>query len=203
MESRQNPSQPISGCFCAETKAASRAEDKFFTPFAAREPHLYASGRAAARNEASRTQMAAEPEQDAQNAPAAPAPASAAPEEAAAAAPRERVRVAVRVRPLTEGAKRATACAKNKLKLKTAHDEKTFKFDVVFDEAATQDRVYAHTAQKLVERVFDGRNATIMAYGQTGAAPRPSQSCASYIRPRRFREDVHHGRALGHVIIFR
>ena len=116
--------------------------------------------------------MAAELEQGAQNAPDAPAAASAAPEEAAAAAPRERVRVAVRVRPLTEGAKRATACAKNKLKLKTAHDEKTFKFDVVFDEAATQDRVYAHTAQKLVERVFDGRNATIMAYGQTGAAPR-------------------------------
>ena len=111
-------------------------------------------------------------EPSAQNAPAAPdAPAAdaAAPEEAA---PRERVRVAVRVRPLTEGAKRATACAKNKLRLKTAHDEKTFKFDVVFDEAATQDRVYAHTAQKLVERVFDGRNATIMAYGQTGPAPR-------------------------------
>ena len=138
--------------------------------------------------------MAAEPEQSAQNAAAAPAagpagptdqpgastaaptaptpPAVAAPEEAPAAAPRERVRVAVRVRPLTEGAKRATACAKNKLRLKTAHDEKTFKFDVVFDETATQDRVYAHTAQKLVERVFDGRNATIMAYGQTGAAPR-------------------------------
>ena len=180
MESRQNPSQPISGCFCAETKAASRAEDDFFTPAAAREPHLYASGRGAARDEPSRTQMAAELEQDAQNAPAAPAPASAAPEEAAAAAPRERVRVAVRVRPLTDGAKRATACAKNKLKLKTAHDEKTFKFDVVFDEAATQDRVYAHTAQKLVERVFDGRNATIMAYGQTGAAPRPAR------RDRRF-----------------
>jgi len=123
--------------------------------------------------------MAAELEASAQNAPAAPdAPAAdaAAPEEAAAAAPRERVRVAVRVRPLTEGAKRATACQKNKLRLKTAHDEKTFKFDVVFDETATQDRVYAHTAQKLVERVFDGRNATIMAYGQTGAAPRPSQS---------------------------
>ncbi len=122
--------------------------------------------------------MAADSEQDAQRAPAAPdAPANtaAAPQEATAAAPRERVRVAVRVRPLTEGAKRATACAKNKLKLKTAHDEKTFKFDVVFDETATQDRVYAHTAQKLVERVFDGRNATIMAYGQTGAAPRPSQ----------------------------
>ena len=119
--------------------------------------------------------MAAEQDQSAQNAAAAPdAPAAdaAAPEEATAAAPRERVRVAVRVRPLTEGAKRATACAKNKLKLKTAHDEKTFKFDVVFDETATQDRVYAHTAQKLVERVFDGRNATIMAYGQTGAAPR-------------------------------
>ena len=104
--------------------------------------------------------MAAEHQQDAQNAPAAPA-ADAAPEEATAAAPRERVRVAVRVRPLTEGATRATACQKHKLRLKTAHDEKAFKFDVVFDEAATQDHVYAQTAQKLVERVFDGRNATI------------------------------------------
>ena len=141
--------------------------------FAALNEHQYASGRGAARDEVAKRKMAAEQEQDA---PAAPDAASAAPEEAAAAAPRERVRVAVRVRPLTEGAKRATACAKNKLRLKTAHDEKTFKFDVVFDETATQDRVYAHTAQKLVERVFDGRNATIMAYGQTGPAPRPSQS---------------------------
>ena len=150
--------------------------------------------------------MAAELEQSAQNAAAAPdAPAAdaAAPSEQAAAAPRERVRVAVRVRPLTDGAKRATACAKNKLRLKTAHDEKTFKFDVVFDETATQDRVYAHTAQKLVERVFDGRNATIMAYGQTGAAPRPNVIAATYVYPRRFGEDVHHGRAAGHVIIFR
>ena len=148
--------------------------------------------------------MAAEPEQDAQSAPAAPdAPAAdaAAPEEAA---PRERVRVAVRVRPLTEGAKRATACAKNKLKLKTAHDEKTFKFDVVFDETATQDRVYAHTAQKLVERVFDGRNATIMAYGQTGAAPRHIRGvAATYVPTRRFGEDLHHGRAARYVIVKR
>ena len=136
-------------------------------------------------------------------APAAPDAASAAPEKTAAAAPRERVRVAVRVRPLTEGAKRATACAKNKLRLKTAHDEKTFKFDVVFDEAATQDRVYAHTAQKLVERVFDGRNATIMAYGQTGAAPRPNVIAATYVHTRRFGEDLHHGRAARHAFVER
>ena len=105
--------------------------------------------------------MAAEQEQDAPAAPDAPAADAAAPEEAAAAAPRERVRVAVRVRPLTEGATRATACQKQKLRLKTAHDEKAFKFDVVFDETSTQEHVYAQTAQKLVERVFDGRNATI------------------------------------------
>ena len=87
-----------------------------------------------------------------------------------AAAPRERVRVAVRVRPLTgEGATRATTCAESQLKLKTAHDEKQFKFDVVFDEVTTQEQVYARTASELVARVFDGRNATIMAYGQTGS----------------------------------
>ena len=79
--------------------------------FAALNDHQYASGRGAARDETQRTQMAAALEQDAQNAPAAPDAASAAPEEPTAAAPRERVRVAVRVRPLTEGAKRATACA--------------------------------------------------------------------------------------------
>ena len=118
----------------------------------------------------------AETEPSAQNAPAAtdtPAvPAAAQAEEitTTAAAPRERVRVAVRVRPLTgEGATRATTCAKSQLKLKTAHDEKQFKFDVVFDEATTQEQVYARTASELVARVFDGRNATIMAYGQTGS----------------------------------
>ena len=146
----------------------------------------------------------AEHAKPAETAPAAPDAASAAPEEAAAAAPRERVRVAVRVRPLTEGATRATACQKNKLRLKTAHDEKAFKFDVVFDETATQDRVYAHTAQKLVERVFDGRNATIMAYGQTGPAPRPRDATAApYVHARRFGEDVHDGRAFRYVIVER
>ena len=112
--------------------------------------------------------MAAELEQGAQDAaaaPAAPDAASAAPEEAAAAA--REVRGGPR-QTLTDGAKRTATCART-APTKNGPRQKAFKFDIVFDETATQDRVYAHTAQKLVERVFDGRNATIMAYGQTGA----------------------------------
>ena len=44
-----------------------------------------------------------------------------------------------------------------------------FEFGRVFDAGATQAEVYDATAARLVERVFEGRNATVMAYGQTGS----------------------------------
>lgn len=45
----------------------------------------------------------------------------------------------------------------------------TFNFDCVFDWVSTQTEVYEHAASHLVEQIFDGFNATIFAYGQTGA----------------------------------
>eukprot|EP01084_Bolivina_argentea_P109665 196008_1 len=45
----------------------------------------------------------------------------------------------------------------------------SFNFDCVFDWTSTQTEVYEHAASHLVEQVFDGFNATIFAYGQTGA----------------------------------
>lgn len=44
-----------------------------------------------------------------------------------------------------------------------------FNFDCVFDWTSTQTEVYEHAAAHLVEQVFEGFNATIFAYGQTGA----------------------------------
>ncbi|XP_037669691.1 kinesin-like protein KIF19 [Choloepus didactylus] len=47
--------------------------------------------------------------------------------------------------------------------------EKTFIFDTVFDQQASQEDVYRATTQHLVEGVISGYNATVFAYGPSGA----------------------------------
>ncbi|XP_055984300.1 kinesin-like protein KIF19 [Sorex fumeus] len=47
--------------------------------------------------------------------------------------------------------------------------EKTFIFDAVFDQHASQEDVYRATTQHLVEGVVSGYNATVFAYGPSGA----------------------------------
>ncbi|XP_004386020.2 kinesin-like protein KIF19 [Trichechus manatus latirostris] len=47
--------------------------------------------------------------------------------------------------------------------------EKTFIFDTVFDQHASQEDVYCATTQHLVEGVISGYNATVFAYGPSGA----------------------------------
>ncbi|XP_072798135.1 kinesin-like protein KIF19 [Vicugna pacos] len=47
--------------------------------------------------------------------------------------------------------------------------EKTFIFDTVFDQQASQEEVYRATTQHLVEGVISGYNATVFAYGPSGA----------------------------------
>ncbi|XP_078521107.1 kinesin-like protein KIF19 isoform X2 [Lissotriton helveticus] len=46
--------------------------------------------------------------------------------------------------------------------------EKTFVFDMVFDEKATQEEVYVSTTKTLIDGVIAGYNATVFAYGPTG-----------------------------------
>jgi len=45
---------------------------------------------------------------------------------------------------------------------------KTFFFDYTYDYKASQEEIFASTAQPIVESVFKGYNGTIFAYGQTG-----------------------------------
>ncbi|XP_069503716.1 kinesin-like protein KIF19 [Ambystoma mexicanum] len=47
--------------------------------------------------------------------------------------------------------------------------EKAFVFDMVFDERTTQEEVYASTTKTLIDGVISGYNATVFAYGPTGA----------------------------------
>ncbi|KAJ8391886.1 hypothetical protein AAFF_G00085020 [Aldrovandia affinis] len=46
---------------------------------------------------------------------------------------------------------------------------KTYMFDVAFDFTATQEDVYLGTTKNLIEGVISGYNATVFAYGPTGA----------------------------------
>ncbi|XP_030634913.1 kinesin-like protein KIF19 [Chanos chanos] len=47
--------------------------------------------------------------------------------------------------------------------------EKTYMFDVAFDSTSTQEEVYLATTKNLIEGVIAGYNATVFAYGPTGA----------------------------------
>ncbi|NWZ27921.1 KIF2A protein, partial [Asarcornis scutulata] len=58
---------------------------------------------------------------------------------------------------------------KQKLDLTQYLDNQIFRFDYAFDDRATNELVYRHTAQPLVETIFQGGMASCFAYGQTGS----------------------------------
>ncbi|KAM9305492.1 uncharacterized protein PAF06_014052 [Gastrophryne carolinensis] len=57
--------------------------------------------------------------------------------------------------------------SKDFLQAKRSRD-RTFVFDAVFDQEATQEQVYRSTVKNLVEGILHGYNATVFAYGPTG-----------------------------------
>jgi hypothetical protein len=109
----------------------------------------------------------------------APAPAMAAKQ--------NNVRVVCRFRPPNQrerellGTEADASSASSGLEIMTAHNSVrftsqdygskalNFTFDAVFDSTSTQEGVYGMAAQPAVAKLFDGFNATIFAYGQTGA----------------------------------
>ena len=58
--------------------------------------------------------------------------------------------------------------AQNELR-KNKNREKQFAFDYAFNEESTQEKVFTLTTQFLIEGVLEGYNATVFAYGATGA----------------------------------
>ncbi|XP_061391666.1 kinesin-like protein KIF3A [Musca vetustissima] len=92
----------------------------------------------------------------------------------------ENVRVVVRARPMDKNELTAGALGVIKVdKLKRAitvvkpnatvnEPPKTYYFDNVFDGDSSQLDLYVDTARPIVEKVLEGYNGTILAYGQTG-----------------------------------
>lgn len=90
----------------------------------------------------------------------------------------ENVRVVIRVRPMN---RKETICQMEHViltdgangllmlrKPKSTEKPKIFKFDHIFTEYSLQKDVYKYVAFPIVEKVIQGYNGTIIAYGQTG-----------------------------------
>lgn len=90
------------------------------------------------------------------------------------------VKVFVRFRPLNErertekskGEEFRLDTGKDTIKLQLKGKGNDFAFDEVFGEGSEQSRVYDVAARAAIEDVLRGYNATIFAYGQTGAGKR-------------------------------
>ncbi|XP_070357540.1 kinesin-like protein KIF21B isoform X6 [Equus asinus] len=83
------------------------------------------------------------------------------------------VKVAVRIRPQLskekiEGCHICTSVTPGEPQVLLGKD-KAFTYDFVFDLDTWQERIYSTCVDKLIEGCFDGYNATVLAYGQTGA----------------------------------
>eukprot|EP00117_Sycon_ciliatum_P027246 scpid25067/ scgid22182/ Kinesin-like protein KIF21A len=85
----------------------------------------------------------------------------------------ESVRVSLRIRPQSareriDLCRVCTVCTPGIEQVVLGKD-KAFTYDHVYDMDTQQESLYKSSAENLVERCFEGYNATIMAYGQTGA----------------------------------
>ncbi|XP_074872298.1 kinesin-like protein KIF21A isoform X3 [Carettochelys insculpta] len=92
---------------------------------------------------------------------------------AAAGQDESSVRVAVRIRPQLakekiEGCHICTSVTPGEPQVFLGKD-KAFTFDYVFNIDSQQEEIYAQSVEKLIEGCFEGYNATVFAYGQTGA----------------------------------
>ncbi|KAM8816450.1 kinesin-like protein KIF21B isoform 3-T3 [Rhynchonycteris naso] len=83
------------------------------------------------------------------------------------------VKVAVRIRPQLskekiEGCHICTSVTPGEPQVLLGKD-KAFTYDFVFDLDTWQEHVYSTCVRRLIEGCFEGYNATVLAYGQTGA----------------------------------
>lgn len=94
------------------------------------------------------------------------------------------VQVAVRVRPLSasEMVQASESCVQTAGASTVVLGDKQYDFDAAFAPHVEQQHVYEQLVAPLVERFFDGYNATVFAYGQTGSGKTYVLECslASY-----------------------
>ncbi|CAD8184136.1 unnamed protein product [Paramecium pentaurelia] len=88
----------------------------------------------------------------------------------------QKIRVAVRIRPLLDHEKRQghlnsrIDCNGQEVIIKEERNKKSYKFDHVLPETASQDQVFKSCEiDQLVQSVIEGYHVTVFAYGQTGS----------------------------------
>lgn len=96
------------------------------------------------------------------------------------------VKVAVRIRPLLkeEIQQRCTECIKtvgNEPQITFGNDQ-NFTFDDVFGTKSSQNDIYEDCVANLVEAIFEGFNATVLAYGQTSSGKTYTMGSSSNVR---------------------
>lgn len=96
------------------------------------------------------------------------------------------VKVALRIRPLInkeicDGCKECIEVVQNEPQVIIGFgSEKAFTYDYVFGPTSQQEELYNDVVEPLLERFFNGYNATVLAYGQTGSGKTYSMgTCAA------------------------
>lgn len=85
---------------------------------------------------------------------------------------KNRVKVAIRVRPMIarELVTHERTCVDYLSKQEIViGGDRQYKFDRVFRESSTQEEVYEESVRELIMGCFEGYNAAVLAYGQTGS----------------------------------
>jgi len=97
------------------------------------------------------------------------------------------VRVAVRVRPFVPKERLEqcrpcvrTLCEEGQIVI---GKDRTFAFDYVFGTKSSQLEVFEEACAPLVQRCFQGYNATVFAYGQARASTPPASHSSPSARP--------------------
>ncbi|KAJ3298147.1 Kinesin-like protein kif22 [Borealophlyctis nickersoniae] len=111
---------------------------------------------------------------------------SGAQDSASNAQPKQQsVKVVVRVRPAKQGAEVCAVVGDGTVTIpKPYHDNgsKTYSFDKVFGPEATQSSIFGEV-EPIIREVFEGRNATVFAYGQSGAGKTHTMDAHSLTGP--------------------
>ncbi|XP_037754737.2 kinesin-like protein KIF22 [Chelonia mydas] len=102
---------------------------------------------------------------------AGPPPAGTMPPQPRAGPP-ARVRVCVRLRPCSGGDPCVRGLDSRSLQIVSWRNRKEtmeYQFDTFYGDQATQHDVYAGSVQPVLRRLLEGQNASVLAYGPTGA----------------------------------
>ncbi|XP_051695746.1 kinesin-like protein KIF22 [Oryctolagus cuniculus] len=92
--------------------------------------------------------------------------------------PPARVRVAVRLRPFVDGAAAASeppcvrgidSCSLEVANWRNYQETLKYQFDAFYGDRSSQQDVYAGSVQPILRHLLEGQNASVLAYGPTGA----------------------------------